>query len=204
VTREDRADHNTMMSYGYVLARAARNKQDLSILDWGGSLGHYYLYSRALLPEVSIDYHCYDSPSLCRLGQRLQPGVQFHEGTDNLAGTRFDLVVSSSSLHYFENWREIASVLAERTSGFLYVARLMIVNRSPSFVVRQRPRRDGYHEHYLSWFLNRGEVVECVERLGMELVREFVFAESWPVKHAPEKGECRGFLFRHGKRAPRQ
>jgi hypothetical protein len=57
-SREDRADHNAMMSYGYVLARASRKKDSISILDWGGSLGHYYLYSRALLPEVRIVIMC--------------------------------------------------------------------------------------------------------------------------------------------------
>lgn len=50
-TREDRAHHNTMMSYGYVLARASRQRDGLSVLDWGGGAGHYYLYSRALLPD---------------------------------------------------------------------------------------------------------------------------------------------------------
>jgi putative methyltransferase (TIGR04325 family) len=193
--RENFGAHNTMMSYGYVLARAARNKQSLRILDWGSSLGHYYLYSKALLPELTLDYHCYEVPRLCRAGQRLLPEVHFHEGADRLAGTQFDLVISSSSLHYFEDWRDIAGVLAARTGGFLYVARLMTVNRVPSFVVRQSLRRLGY-EDVLGWFLNREEMLARFDQLGMELVREFIYPEDWRVKHAPERGQCRGFLFR--------
>jgi len=196
VAREHYADHNAMMSYAYVLARAARGRENLSILDWGGGLGHYYLYSKALLPEVKIDYHCFDVATLCRLGKRLQPNVQFHEAADHLAGARFDLVISSSSLHYFRDWRETAGLLAGHTGGFLYVARLQTVKRAPSFVVRQRPHRQGYYTDYLSWFLNREELLACFDRLGLELVREFLFQESWPVKRAPEQGECRGFLFR--------
>ena len=142
-TRLDRADHNAMMSYGYVLARAARNTSTLSVLDWGGGIGHYCLYSKVLLPEVVIDYHCYDVPALCTLGRRLIPGARFHEGADDLAGVRFDLVISSSSLHYFEDWRNMLRTLAERTGGFLYVARLRTVNRSPSFVVRERLHSQG-------------------------------------------------------------
>ena len=194
MTRKDLNDHNVMMSYGYVLARTARNKQSLSILDWGGGLGHYYLYSRALLPEVAIDYHCYDVPALCTVGRRLQPGIQFHEETDDLGAAGFDLVISSSSLHYFEDWRQVAGALAQHTRGFLYIARLMTVSRGPSFVVRQRSRQ-GYRTEFLVWFLNREELLECVQRLGMNLVREFVYAENWLVKSAPEQGECRGFLF---------
>jgi putative methyltransferase (TIGR04325 family) len=196
LSRDHPGDHNTMMSYGYVLARAARNKDRLSVLDWGGGAGHYYLYSKALLPEIVVDYECYDLPALCRLGRKLVPGAHFHDEVDSLPRTRFDLVISSSSLHYFQNWRESAGALAERCEEFLYIARLQTVNRGPSFVVRQKPYGQGYDTEYLSWFINRVELTGYLETLGLELVREFVFAEQWSVKRAPENGECRGFLFR--------
>ena len=127
-TREDRADHNIMMSYGYVLALAARRKDRLSILDWGGGVGHYYLYSKALLPEVEIEYDCYDVPGLCRLGRKLLPEIHLHDDERDFFGRQYDVVISSSSLHYFENWREQVRKLADATRGFLYVSRLQAVN----------------------------------------------------------------------------
>jgi len=196
LTREDAASHNAMMSYGYVLARVARKKNNLSILDWGSSAGHYYLYSKALLPEVRIEYHCHDVPLLCGLGRKLLPEVQFHEDPAALLNRQYDLVVSSSSLHYFEDWREMTRKLAATAGEFLYVARLQTVSRVQSFVVVQRPYHSGYHTEFLSWFLNRQEFVTCVEESGLRLVREFIFAEEWRVRGAPEKGACRGFLFR--------
>jgi len=199
LTRDHPGDHNVTMSFGYVLARAARNKDRLSVLDWGGGAGHYCLYSKALLPEIVVDYHCYDLPSLCRLGRKLVPEARFHDRADVLTGTRFDLVISSSSLHYFQDWRCVAHVLAERCGEFLYIARLQTVNRAPSFVVRQKPYGQGYDTEFLSWFINRTELTEYIQALGLELVREFVFSEKWTVKRAPEEGECRGLLFRrHG------
>lgn len=195
-TRENRADHNAMMSFGYVLALAARNKDRLSVLDFGGGAGHYFLYSQALLPEVALEYHCQDLPSLCRLGREVLPQLQFHEAESEALGRRYDLVVSSSSLHYTEDWRGVVRRLASAADDLLYVARLQTVARVPSFVVVQRPYRAGYHTEYLSWFLNRDEVLHCFEEAGMELRREFIYAEDWCVKGAPEKGTCRGFLFR--------
>ena len=198
-TRDDRGDHNAMMSFGYVLARASHKKDGVSILDWGGSLGHYYLYSRALLPEVRTDYHSFDVPGLCRAGRRQLPDAHFYENSEDVPDRRFDLVVSSSSLHYFEDWREVAQRLATATGEFLYIARQQTVLRGPSYVVVQRPYHSGYHAEYLSWFISRDELVDFFEETGLELVREFVYAEEWLVRGAPEQGESRGFLFRRAR-----
>ncbi len=200
-TRENRADHNIMMSYGYVLALAARQKDKLSILDWGAGAGHYYLYSKALLPEVDIEYECYDVPTLCRLGKKLQPELCHHDDESDFVGKQYDLVLSSSSLHYFENWRDELRKLADATREFLYVARLQSVTHAPSFVALHKVLRDGYPE-FLCWCINRQEFLTRAEEQGLELVREFVFTERWSIRNAPEKAECRGFLLRrshHGE-----
>ena len=195
-TREDRSDHNAMMSYGYVLARATRQKDRLSVLDWGGGIGHYYAYARALLPEVAFEYHCLDLPGLCRVGRRVLPEVHFYDRSDDLPDRRYDLVLSSSALHYFEDWRGVLRRLAGATGSFLYVARLQTIRHQPSFVVVQRPHRHGYDTEYLSWFVNRDELQQSAADAGLDLIREFVFAEDWVVRRAPEKGTSRGFLFR--------
>jgi putative methyltransferase (TIGR04325 family) len=200
-TREDRTHHNVMMSYGYVLARTARNKHSLSILDWGGGAGHYYLYSKALLPEVVFDYHCFDVCALCDAGRKLLPEAHFYSDEAGLRGKMFDLVISSSSLHYFENWRQAARKLACASRDFLYVARLQTVFSAPSFVAVHNLNRGGYSQ-FLSWCLNRQELVSCLEGVGMQLVREFVYANSWAVRGAPEKAETRGFLFRRQSSLP--
>ena len=163
---------------------------------WGGGAGHYNRYSKALLPEVEIEYHCYDVPTLCEVGRKLQPEAHFHNDATELAGKQFDLVISSSALHYFEDWKTVLRQLAAATGEYLYLARLQVVVRSPSFVVEQRPYRPGYYTQCLSWFLNRQEIVDCAEEAGLELVREFVYLERWAVRGAPEKQEGRGYLFR--------
>ncbi|HEY6451735.1 MAG TPA: methyltransferase domain-containing protein [Steroidobacteraceae bacterium] len=194
-TREDRADHNVMMSYGYVLALSARKRDAISVLDWGGGAGHYWLYSKALLPEVELEYHCFDLPSLCSLGRRLLPGI--HVGADEaeFLGRRYDLVISSSALHYFEDWRSEVDKLAQATGEYLYVSRLQVVTRAASFVAAHRMHHSGYGE-FLSWCINRQEFLNCLERCGLELVREFVYYNRSVIRGAPEQGDCRGYLFR--------
>lgn len=194
-TREDRADHNVMMSYGYVLALAARKKDTLSILDWGGGVGHFYLYSKALLPDVEYQYHSYDVANLCRVGRSLLPEIHFSEDENDFLGRRYDLVISGSSLHYFEDWRREALKLAAVTHELLYVSRLQVVMRAPSFVAAHKINLMGYGE-FQSWCINRQEFLNCIEACGLELLREFVYYHKWIIRGVPEKGEYRGYLFR--------
>jgi putative methyltransferase (TIGR04325 family) len=198
-TREDRADHNVMMSYGYVLALAARKKDAISILDWGGGAGHYCLYSKALLPEVAVQYHCYDVPTLCRVGRTLLPDIHLSDNEAEFVGQQFDLVVSSSSLHYFEDWRAEVRKLAAMTQEFLYLSRLPIVTRAASFVVSHKIYHDGYGE-FQSWCINQQELLSCVEECGLDLVREFVYYRKAIVRGASEQTDCRGFLFKAARR----
>ena len=193
-SREDRINHNAMMTFGYVLARAGRNVDRMSILDWGGAAGHYYLYSRALLPELEVDYHCYDLPNLCRLGRRLLPGVRFYDDSADLSGKEFDLVLSSSALHYVEDWRSPSRMLARLSRKYLYVGRLQSVLQPPSFVAVHRIHRAGY-SRFLTWCLYRDEFVRCIEEAGLQLLREFVYADPWRVRGAPHPVETRGYLF---------
>jgi len=164
-SREQRAAHNAMMSYGYVLARAARSKDKISILDWGGGLGHYYLYSKVLLPDVEIEYDCYDLPNICQVARKLQPDIRAHESESAFSGKKYDMVLSSSSLHYVEDWPAQVRKLAAVTREFLYVARLQSVVVAPSFVALHKVFRDGYPE-FLCWCINRDEFVTCADNVG--------------------------------------
>jgi putative methyltransferase (TIGR04325 family) len=200
-TANDYAGHNTLMAFAYVLALAGRCRERLSLLDWGGGIGHYCVLSEALLPWVSIDYSCRDLPLLCAGGREVLPAARFYEDDEAAFSQSYDLVLSSSSLQYCEDWRHLLKRMAGVTRGLLYVTRLPVVRRASSFVVVQRPYQYGYQTEYLGWFLNRQELLDQTASLGMELVREFLIQERPVVHGAPEQGEYRGFLFRPAGKA---
>jgi len=187
--------HNTLMTYGYVLARAAHNKTQLSLLDWGGAIGQYFLLSKALLPELELDYHCKDMPLLVAYGRQLLPHAHFYtdEGCLNRS---YDLVLASSSLQYSQDWIGTLNGLAQATNAYLFVTRLPVVQQSASFVTVQRPYDKGYKTEYAGWCLNRQEFLQASQQAGLELVREFIMGDRLMIKHAPEIAEGRGFLFR--------
>ena len=71
----DLAAHNTLLTFGYVLARASRAKDRVAILDWGGATGHYFVIAKALVPEMELLYHCKEVPEVCAVGRELLPEI---------------------------------------------------------------------------------------------------------------------------------
>ena len=191
--------HNTIMSFGYVLALAAQGAPRVSVLDWGGGLGHYGLLARALLPDTTVDYHCKDLPAFCARGRELLPDAQFFTSDADFAGKTFDLVVASGALQYCEPWREAVRSLSAAAGRYLFITRLPVARRATSFVFLQRPHEFGYPTEYLSWCFNRDEFLGELAAIDMELCREFVVGERLDVPGAPEPCLFAGFLFRHRK-----
>lgn len=187
-------NQNTIMVFAYSLAMAARGRQKVSLLDWGGSIGHYYLLAKAFLPGVEVEYHCKDVPMIAEYGQELLPQAHFY-ADDTCLGRQYDFVLASGSLQYSADWSAVLSRLAAATSRYLLVTRLPVVNTVPSYVFIQRPYLHGYNTEYLAWCLNRGEFMHVVQAAGLELMREFVVGDNHPILNAPESCEYYGFLF---------
>lgn len=205
--------HNAAMTFGYVLGRAAQQTlrvtavegedlpgfrkpgRSLSLLDWGGGSGHYFLLAKALYPNICLDYYCRDLPLLAAYGAEVLPEQTFCSD-DSCLKRRYDLVMANTSLHYSQKWRNVLGKLAQAATGFLYVGNFPLVADTPSFVFVQRAQRYGYATEYLAWCLNRGEFLAEAARLGLELEREFVYGYAPPIHNAPGTAEYRGFLFR--------
>ena len=194
-TNTDIYSHNGAMSFGYAVGLAAHSLDSLSMLDWGGGIGHYYLFAKALLPNVEIDYHCKDTPLLAGYGAQLLPQQHFYSDESCLNST-YDFVMANTSMHYTEDWQSLLLGLARSTRRYLYVACLPTVLEAASFVFVQRPYAYGYNTEYLAWCLNQAEFLKYARNAGLELVREFVYGYAPRIHRAPEQNQYRGYLFR--------
>jgi putative methyltransferase (TIGR04325 family) len=188
-------EQNTVLVFAYSLMLAARSRDSVAILDWGGGIGLYFLLARAFLPDaVSVGYHCKELPGVCAAGREFMPEVRFHED-DSCLDRTYDVVLACSSLQYAEDWQTLLSRLAGAASSYLLVG-IPVVLSSPSFVVVQRPPGFGPRTEYLSWVFNRHEFLECSRRSALELEREFLLGFKPSIDGAPERAETRAFLFR--------
>lgn len=191
---ENVANHNVIMTFAYVLALAARGRDEIRLLDWGGGSGHYYLLAQALLPDLVLDYHSRDLPGMACYGAELFPEQTF-SSDDRWRASTYDLVMASSSLQYAQDWRTLLGDLCKVTDDLLYITASPIVRQVPSFVFVQRPYRHGYNTEYLGWCLNEQELLETVDSAGLALRREFVHGARPVIRGAPEQNVYRGYLF---------
>ena len=196
LSNEDLVSHNGIMTFGYILALSALQKRQISILDWGGGIGHYCLLAKALLQnqDRQLDYHCKDVPLLVEYGLKLFPDQHFYVD-DSCLHQSYDLVMASTSLHYTENWQELVRNLASATKNYLYLANVPTVKQADSFVFVQRAYKYGYNTEYLGWCLNHHELIAHAEKSGLILRREFVYGHKPTIHNAPEQNEYRGYLF---------
>jgi putative methyltransferase (TIGR04325 family) len=194
-TTTDYAAHHVIITYGYVVALVSRNRDHISMLDWGGNLGQYWLYAKALVPELAIEYHCKEVPAFASAGARVLPDAHFFSDERECCSRTYDLVVSSGSLQYSEHWKAALDTMASAAGSHLYITRIPTVTRSNSFVVLQLAQSHGYPSEWKSWFLNRDEFLSHVTSLKFRLIREFLVPEEYLPPGAPEKGIYRGFLF---------
>lgn len=192
----DYATHNTIMSFGYALGRVAQQKEVASVLDWGGGLGHYYVYARALFPTLKLNYVIKDLAGLCGAGEQLLPDVTYLSDERQALSRSYDLVFASSSLHYTRDRYSLLGRLCESTKNWLMVTRTPIIEHTDEFVVVQRPHMYGYMTEYPCWFINRSRLLNFVAAYGFILERQFLIAEEPNLPNAPERARYCGFLFR--------
>lgn len=186
--------HNIHITYAYVLALATRNKTALSMLDWGGGLGHYYLLGKALLPGVNIQFDCREVPMMCEAGKQLCPEIHFYADDDCLENS-YDLVMVNGSLGYFENWKQLLGRITHTVNRYFFLTRVLTVRDSPSFVVLQHTDIYDYKSDMLTQVFNEKEILDVVASSGLRLVREFAVGDRVAIAGAPELPRDCGWLF---------
>lgn len=195
VTTGDVSAHNALAAFAYVVSLAARGRGRLSVLDWGGGIGHHWALARSVVPGLELEYHVKEAPAVCAQGREVAPDVSFHEDETCLE-RGYDLVVASSSLKYAENWSLLLDRLAGAAQSHLYLEGVPVALSAPSFVVLRRAYAHGDGTGRLGWVLNRHEFLAYAAGSGVSLAREFLLDTRFLADGAPETPvEHRSFLF---------
>ena len=188
------SEHGEWMAYAYALLLAAKGRDTLRILDYGGGFGHFFSVGKAVLPDVALEYHCKDLPGIVAEGRRVNPLVVWH-CDDSCLDENYDLVILSGVLQYVPGWQALLRRVASAVRGYCFVMGVPAVERAPGYVAIQRIH--GAVAHYA--ILNRAEVLATLEGEGLTMVREFLLDEHPAIPAAPEQPIQCGWLFRRAE-----
>ena len=181
--------HHRNVTFGYVFALSAINKETISILDYGGSLGHNYYLAKAFLPDnVKIDFHCKEVPRLVEIGRQLAPHITWYSD-DKCLERKYDLVIVNGVLGYIRDWQVLLTKISSCIEGYLLLGHIPVVVKSQGFVMLQRR----YKSEMLHYQFNKAELLSSI-KLPME--REFITGVFPIIENAPEQCELRSFLFK--------
>ncbi len=190
---------NSVLALIFAVAHASRQRTMLSVLDWGGGVGHQYGLLRTLLPDLKLDYTCFDLPVSVDFGSKRFPEIRFTSDFGCL-DHRYDLVVANGSLHCFEHWQKVADQLATAANDFVFISMLPVRLEGPSIVMIQRYLKpDGKSYSEPEWFISRDELLLRFPQDSWELKREVICGFSPVVQGFDARVDYRGFLF--GRRA---
>ena len=180
---------NLYMSYAYSLAKAARGKNNLKVLDYGGALGQYYLLSNSLFPEISFDYHCKEIEEAVKIGLKKLPKIKWHISDDCLYDN-YDFIHIGSSLQYAEKWKEKLEAMCAAATSYIFLGRTPITKNSQTFCAKQMPKRIPF------WVFNEQELFGFFKAHCFELYREFSTDEKYPITGSNANVIGRNLLFK--------
>lgn len=183
--------HNVHMTFGYTLALAAWRHDRISVLDHGGSLGHYALIAKALLPDLGLDYHVKEVPRMAAMGRKLNPGVTWHED-DTCLARAYDLIVSNGSLDYIRDWKGCLAGFGRSARGYVMITRVKTIPTAPTCsALHCTPYGNIPH-----WLINERELLETASAAGLVPIRELVVGDHVPTRGAPDRCVLKGWLFK--------
>jgi putative methyltransferase (TIGR04325 family) len=149
-----------------LLARQGR----VQILDFGGGPGYGLLVLMDAFANARsrIDYHVVDVENICEAGKELFSDGEapvFHSDLPSSSEASFDMVHTSSTMQYVEDWRTMVGLLASYKAPYL-VFEDVFVGAFSSYVTVQ----NYYGSRIPHWFFNFGEFVAEVEKNGYNLL----------------------------------
>jgi putative methyltransferase (TIGR04325 family) len=197
-----------------LLAAESFDQKGVKVLDFGGGPGTTYADIQGKLPTSNFEYHIIDTPANCEIGKNLFPSntnLHFFSANPNnnhqfdIPVEKYDIVMSSSTLQYSHNWRELLTKLIKCNPKYFVLLRLLSGDM-PTFTTIQYitmtygPYKGTYCGDIPCTFINRQELISFFDDFGYSTLLD-IFERNYSeeLKLLPEpysKGHLRTLILR--------
>lgn len=171
-----------------LLWQAARDRGELRVLDFGGSLGSVYFQSRTYLADLSaIRWGVVEQPHYVDFGNReLSSDVLqfFQEIEQGLDAIQPNAAFFGASLQYLPAPFEILDRILSRRPSSVVFDKLALLDRPVDRLTIQRVPKHIYEASYPAWFFSEMCFLERMRSAGYRCVSDWRNIDEYPLEGA--------------------
>ena len=160
-----------------IMMAAANNGGNLSVLDFGGSLGSTYFQYKDLLKDVKkVAWNIIEQPKFVEAGNTYLsevPGLNFYKSIEEcFTYNKINLIILSSSIQYIEDPYLILNKLINSNAKYLILDRTPFSNFLEDRLAIQTVPKQIYEASYPMWILSKSKFNQWVDS-EFHIVSEF-------------------------------
>jgi putative methyltransferase (TIGR04325 family) len=159
-----------------LLKVALDNEGNLSVLDFGGSLGSSYFQSRDLLSDIDqLKWSIVEQENFVECGKKYFTNhtLQFFETIENcIEYTKPSVILLSSVVQYLENPYIFLRKLLDYNFEYIIFDRTAFVDKGSDLLTVQKVPPEIYFASYPAWFLNQDKFLDVFLK-KYDLIFEF-------------------------------
>ncbi|MDF3819122.1 methyltransferase, TIGR04325 family [Leptospira sp. 96542] len=151
----------------YLFYASTALQNELTVLDFGGSLGSSYFQNRALFSCLKqIRWHVIEQDHFVEFGKNELESKQLQFSNDFntlLFDSNYRIALFSASLQYIETWRQLLEDISKSEIEFLILDRIPILKQSQNTIITvQHVPSYIYEASYPCYLFNQYELEELV------------------------------------------
>lgn len=136
------------------------NKNNISILDYGGGIGLTY-FSLLSRTNKTIEYNIVELPSICDAGQKASTPIKFYE---DVPKKEFDIVYIRTALQYARDWKKTLRDLIRCNPKYIIFAHLS-ASDMPTYLTLQM-----WGDYLIPyWFINEQELFDHIRKYNYNI-----------------------------------
>lgn len=190
----DKVQHSFPVLAGLIRAAVA-NGGNLSVLDFGGSLGSSYYQCRDFLSELkSLRWSIVEQPRFVECGRKLfeTEELKFYNDIDEcLSSEKRDVVLLSSVLPYIECPYDLLEDIITRNFQYIILDRTPVLESESDILTVQYVPKEIYKASYPTWFLSEKKILSCFAD-RYQILADFDSFEVWMLGRI--KAQNKGYI----------
>jgi putative methyltransferase (TIGR04325 family) len=161
----DHADKTLLSAIIPVMMHIRKN--EIRVLDIGGSLGGHYIVVRDLTPKwINIQWDIIETTSLAHLANTSYPRkeVKWYDNLNDVREREYDIVFSSGTLQCLPNPEETLEFINKISHQYLILNRLPLIDSHRDRLTIQIVPKSYYSGSYPSWFFSSSKWLDIFSK----------------------------------------